>query len=152
MADSEPEGRLSADEEREITAWVVDNGDTIADLPVRWVSDMLGELGALRSTIDDLTAERDRAERVRQRLAHDVKLLAAQIAADRLVIERAAADTPKLQAAQAWVDARRERDRLLSMVRNKRTRREFFRGAEALDVAEEALAAAFTEEPEGREV
>lgn len=140
---------------------------------------LLAHIDALRATIEDLTAERDAARErgaaykreaaawskgVGEFVDEFAPTYCAEAAcgpadllpalpeiAERIRdrVRRAAADTPKLQAAQAWVDARRERDRLLSMVRNKRTRREFFRGAEALDVAEEALAAAFTEEPEG---
>lgn len=178
MTDSVPEERLSAERRHEIDLIVRFWGTADPEYPAVLV-ELLAEIDAQAATIDDLTAERDAArergaayEREAAAWSKGVGEFVDEFAptycaeaacgpadllpalpeiAERIRdrVRRAAADTPKLQAAQAWVDARRERDRLLSMVRNKRTRREFFRGAEALDVAEEALAAAFTEEPEG---
>lgn len=120
MADPvEPEGRLSAHQIDDARATLAGpNGARYA-----WITHMLmAEVDALRSTIEDLTAERDGLLELTEKMVDNAE-----------AIERA--DTPKLQAAQRVAEVYSDPNPHLRI-------------GDVLTACA-ALAAAFTEEPEG---
>lgn len=126
MPDS-PEGRLSAERRAEIDdVATIGPGDIYDRAMLDAIHDLLAVVDAQAATIEDLTAERDQAVESRngwETVAYEEREAKAE------ALRRAAADTPKLQAAQRWVDEWRRYD------------------TASLRAASDALAAAVTEEP-----
>lgn len=119
LVDEEADRGLSAERLAELRHWISLDCVSAAD-----AAELLAHVDAQAATIDDLTAERD-ADAVM--MSRGEAWLDGYAQAER---DRAAADTPKLQAAREWAAAKRAN---YSM--------------ERIANAERALAAAFTEEP-----
>lgn len=168
MADV-PEERLSAEREQQIRQDVADHGTSLRSnwpsCPLCTNAQLLAEIDALRSTIDDLTAERDAAIGHSRAVDEDLASIrrkcieaglsertealgddAPEVWMVHDLIERAAVDTPKLQATNEQL-GQAAFDAVATIERGIRSREWH---AEVLcAVGGLVRAAAFAEEPEG---